>query len=76
MFCLEGPGDYIGLNLVITPELNNYVAYTRSFYGVQAGIHNSDEFADLNNLVIAQPGYDVKVMLEPSVLVADPEVSL
>lgn len=58
------------------PEMSAYVAYTRDLYGVQVGIHPSDEFANLDNLVIAQPGYDAKIMITPSVLVADPNVKL
>lgn len=58
------------------PEMSEYVAYTRDFYGVQVGIHPSDEFANLDNLAMAQPGYDVKITLTPSVLVADPNVKV
>lgn len=76
MSFIKGPGDYMGLYVVMTPEINKYISYTQSFFGVHVGIHAPDEFADFDNLVVAQPGYDLKIMLTPSVLVSDPDVSL
>lgn len=71
---VSGAGDNIGLNVLIVPEADKYTSVVRTFQGVHVAVHHVKEIADLSNLVAGQPGYDVKIIVTPSTLTADPEV--
>lgn len=47
------------------------MSFVRAFYGIQVAIHGQEDYPDINNPILAQPGYDVKVFVTPSVLTSD-----
>lgn len=77
MFCIfqTGAGDYVGLDLMLAPEAEHYVSYTRAYYGLSLVVHFSKDFVDMpSNIAIVQPGYFVKALVTPSILVTDQAV--
>lgn len=70
----SGAGDNVGIELFLAPEPNEYYSYIRPFYGIQVAIHPQDDYPDMKNPILVQPGYDVKVFVTPSVLISDQAV--
>lgn len=66
----------MGLDLFLASEPNAYYSYSRPFYGIQVAIHPQEDFPDMKNPIIIQPGYDIKVFITPSVLISDPAVRI
>lgn len=55
--------------------MEHYVSYTMSFYGFSLMIHFSRDFVDMPaHAALVQPGYFVKALVTPSVLVTDEAV--
>lgn len=73
-FYVSGAGENVGINLLLASEPDEYVSYVRAFYGIQVAIHGQEDYPDINNPILAQPGYDVKVFVTPSVLTSDQTV--
>lgn len=69
-----GAGDNVGLDLFLSPEPNEYVSYVKPYYGIQIAIHAQEDYPDMKNAVIVQPGYDVKIFITPSILISDEAV--
>lgn len=69
-----GAGEYSGLELILASEPNEYVSYYKTFYGIQIAIHSKEDYPDLSSPVLVQPGYDMKVLIRPSVLTSEENV--
>lgn len=53
----------------------DYVAYTRSYYGITVLIHPPHDYPQYSaTTTIAQPGSDVILAVVPSVVISQPEV--
>lgn len=60
--------------MILAPEPNEYVSYHRTFYGIQVVLHNPDDFPEVNTPIIVQPDYDIKILIEPTILISDQTV--
>lgn len=58
----------------MSTEPNEYIAYIQSLYGIQVSVHSPDIFPEMNNPIVAQPGYDFRVLITPTVLISDHKV--
>lgn len=66
----------MGLDLLLSPDADDYISYVRSFVGIQISIHGQEEYSDNRNLIIAIPGYDYRLFITPSILTSDESVNL
>lgn len=66
----------MGLDLFLSPDPKEYYSYTRPFYGIQVAIHQQEDYPDMKSHILVQPGYDVKVLITPSVLISDQAVCI
>lgn len=71
---MQGAGDEVGINLLLNPEPATYLSYTRPYYGIYVAIHDQDDYPDMSNSIVAQPGYNVKSLITPYVLSSDEAV--
>lgn len=62
------------MELILSPEANEYVSYIRTFHGIQVAMHSPEDFPDLSSPVLLQPGYEMKIFITPSVLTSDKNV--
>lgn len=54
---------------------SQYVAYTRSYYGISVLIHSPEDYPQASSTTtVAQPGCDVMLAIIPSVVVSEPDV--
>lgn len=60
-----------GLDVILAPEPDEYFSYHRTIYGIQVTLHNPDDFPEVNNPMIVQPDYDIKILIEPTILISD-----
>lgn len=72
---VSGSGEDVALNLMIDVSRENYMAYVRSYHGVQIIIHGPTDFPETSiSKAISQPGYENVVTIKPSVVVSDPDI--
>ncbi len=72
---VSGAGPYVGMELLVNIEPKEYMAYSRTYYGVIVMIHSPHEYPQ--NAVaktIGQIGMDVTINVVPSVVVSEPSV--
>lgn len=62
------------MDLLLAPEPEEYFSYTRSFHGILLAIHSQEDFPDMSNSIVLQPGYHVKSFITPYVLTSDEAV--
>lgn len=70
---LLGAND-VGLDLLLSSEPEAYVSHARSFYGIQVAVHASEDFLDRSSVIIAQPGFDIRISITPTVFDTNPLV--
>lgn len=72
---MYGSGQFVGLNIRIHIDPDQYTAYSHSFYGVAILVHGSEKFPEMSDTTaIGQPGNDVTVAVIPTVVVSEPSV--
>lgn len=71
---VSGAGDDVGMDLLLSPEPNEYYSYTRSFYGIHVAIHAQEDYPDMSSSFIIQPGYHAKAFITPYVVSSDEAV--
>lgn len=69
-----GAGDDVGMFLLIDAEPQEYYSFIRSYYGIQVEIHAQDDYPEMGNPIIVQPGYSARVLISPSVVNTDENV--
>lgn len=62
------------MDLLLSPEPNEYYSYTRSFYGIHVAIHAQEDYPDMSSSFIIQPGYHAKAFITPYVVSSDEAV--
>uniref|UniRef100_A0A182FFS8 Pickpocket n=1 Tax=Anopheles albimanus TaxID=7167 RepID=A0A182FFS8_ANOAL len=63
---LSGAGRHVGLSLLIDVQPNSYMAPTKSFYGAEVYVHDSQDFPSDDDYEHAvQPGWDVAMAVIP-----------
>lgn len=60
--------------LLIDAEPQEYYSFIRSYYGIQVEIHARDDYPEMSNPIIVQPGYSARVLISPSVVNTDENV--
>lgn len=59
----------------IEVEKEEYVAYSKSFYGAKILIHDPEDFPQTSvTTSIGQPGFDLNIAVLPSVIVSEPGI--
>lgn len=66
-----GAGSSVGLEVVLSPDADDYVSFFKSFYAIDIAIHSRESFADSGSFFALLPGYNVNVYLTPSVVISD-----
>lgn len=66
-----GAGSSVGLEVVLSPDADDYVSFFKSFYAIDIAIHSRESFADPGSFFALLPGYNVNVYLTPSVVISD-----
>lgn len=64
----------IGLDIILSPNVNDYYSYVRPTYGIEVIIHPRSDFPYMRNQVTLLPGYEMKVSVLPSILQPDEPV--
>ncbi|XP_050094043.1 sodium channel protein Nach-like [Anopheles aquasalis] len=63
---LSGAGRHVGLSVLIDIQPDTYMAPTKSFYGAEVYIHDSQDFpSDADYEHVIQPGWDVAMSVIP-----------
>lgn len=69
IYRVAGYGESVGLTVLVDPEMDDYVSFRSSFYGIKVLIHGPEDFPDTSvTTIIAQPGDDVSIAVVPSVV--------
>lgn len=68
---MEGSGRFVALDLLLSPEANDYVSYYESFYGISTSIQPQDDFPDAGHFFSLVSGYNVDIYLTPTVIKSD-----
>lgn len=72
---VSGAGQFVGVDLLIHIDTEDYLAYAASYYGVTIMIHGSSNFPTLSDrVIIGQPGQDVTISVIPTVVVSEPAI--
>ncbi|KAJ6642565.1 Pickpocket protein 28 [Pseudolycoriella hygida] len=72
---VSGAGQFVSLEVLLHVSVAQYVAYTRSYYGISVLIHSPEDYPQASaTTTIAQPGCDVILAIIPSVVVSEPSV--
>lgn len=72
---VSGAGQFVSLEVLLRVSMSQYVAYTRSYYGVSVLIHSPEDYPQASaTTTVAQPGCDVILAIIPSVVVSEPTV--
>lgn len=75
IYRVTGSGENVGLNVRIDIERDEYVAYSKSFYGAKILIHDPEDFPQASvTTSVAQPSFDVTIAVLPSVIVSEPGI--
>lgn len=75
IYRVAGYGESVGLTILVDPEINDYVSFRSSFFGIKVLIHGAEEFPDSSvTTIIAQPGNDVSIAVVPTVVVSNIEI--
>lgn len=75
IYRVTGAGENVGLNIRIEVEKEEYVAYSKSFYGAKILIHDPEDFPQTSvTTSIGQPGFDLNIAVLPSVIVSEPGI--
>lgn len=54
---VSGAGQFVSLELLLRVSMAQYVAYTRSYYGISVLIHSSEDYPQASaTTTVAQPG--------------------
>lgn len=72
---VSGAGPYVGMEVLVNIDPDQYMAYTKTYHGVSILIHSPDEYPQ--NAVakaIGQIGTDVTINVVPSVIVTEESV--
>lgn len=72
---VSGAGPYVGMELLVNIEPEQYMAYTKTYYGVSILIHSPHEYPQ-NSVAktVGQIGTDVTINVVPSVVVSETSV--
>lgn len=72
---VSGAGQFVGLEVLLRVSTAQYVAYSRSYYGINVLIHSPEDYPQASaTTTVVQPGYDVILAIIPSVVVSTPDV--
>lgn len=72
---VSGAGQFVSLEVLLRVSTSQYVAYTRSYYGISVLIHSPEDYPQASaTTTVAQPGCDVILAIIPSVVVSEPAV--
>lgn len=72
---MSGAGQFVSLEVLLDVSTAQYVAYSRSYYGVNVLIHSPEDYPQASaTTTVAQPGCEVILAIIPSVVVSEPTV--
>ncbi len=72
---VSGAGQFVSLEVLLRVSMVEYVAYTRSYYGISVLIHSPEDYPQASaTTTIAQPGCEVILAIIPSIVVSEPAV--
>lgn len=72
---VSSSGDHGGLSFFVLMDMDNYISYTDSFYGVSVMLHSTDDFpSTINRVGYGQPGGDLIMSVQPTMVVSEPRV--
>lgn len=72
---VSGAGPYVGMELLVNIEPEQYMSYTKTYFGVSVLIHSPREYPQ-NSVAktVGQIGTDVIVNVVPSVIVSEDSI--
>lgn len=72
---VSGAGQFVGMDILIHIDTDDYLSYASSYYGVTILVHGFSNFPKLSDrVVIGQPGQDVTVAVIPTVVDSEPSI--
>lgn len=72
---MSGAGVNVGLSALVQIEPDDYIAYSKSFYGAYILVHGPRDFPQASvSTAVGQPGCDVTISVTPSVTVSQPRI--
>lgn len=75
IYKVSGAGQFVSLEVLLHVSTSQYVAYSRSYYGISVLIHSPEDYPQASaTTTVAQPGCDVICAIIPSVVVSEPNV--
>lgn len=70
----SGAGKDVGMNVLLSPDPDEYISSTRSYAGIQVSVHGQETYSDSNHLIVAQSGFENQIYVTPCVVSSDDEV--
>lgn len=75
LYRVSGSGESAGLSLLLDVQKDDYVAYSKSFYGAEILIHDPQDFPQTSVMsAVAQPGTDLLLSIIPTVTMSEEDV--
>lgn len=72
---VSGAGEDVTINVMIDVSRDNYMAYTREFYGAHIIIHRRDDFVGQTmTRVVSVPGFETVSLITANVVYTHPDV--
>lgn len=69
---VSGAGQHVGLDVVVQVAGDDYVSYSKPFFGASVLVHGSQDYPQgADKAIIGQPGSDVTIGVIPSVVVSE-----
>lgn len=70
-FFIIGSGETVGLKLMITTDLDSYVARIRSMNGVLFNALPSNDYGEMNKVSVVEPGTSTRNTAYPALVLSD-----
>lgn len=72
---VSGAGEDVAISFMVDVSRSNYMAYVRSYHGIQIIIHEPNAYPETSiSKAISQPGYEAVLNVKASVIVSDPGI--
>lgn len=71
MFKVSGFGESVSLQVFLHSEIDHYLGYSHSYYGITVLINEPEDFPETSvSTVLVQPSFDVTISVIPSIIVS------
>lgn len=75
VYRVSGFGEFVGLHAYLHTEIEHYLGYIDSYYGIKVLINEPEDFPETSvSTVLVQPSFDVSISVIPSIVVSQDSI--